>query len=81
MSGPHLHLRCGCAHPFREKAIQPDGRVCCPAHGLQGVARTERMPAPRILGTARGPHVTTQDLSAFVGRLAGSTPAVKKESD
>lgn len=66
---PALLLRCGCEVRFR------DGETpLCPQHGRQAIARTLRMPAPRIRGTASGPHVQTQDLPAFSGRIAGSEP-------
>ena len=64
---PGLVLRCGCQVTFREGE-----QTICPRHGAQGVARTVRMPAPRFVGMATGPHVKTQDMSAYVGRLAGS---------
>lgn len=64
---PGLVLRCGCQVTFR------DGETpLCPQHGVQAVARTVRMPAPRFRGSATGPHVTPQDLGAWTGRLAGS---------
>lgn len=61
---PGLLLRCGCEVLFR------DGETpMCPAHGNQVVVRVLRMPPPRIRGTATGPHVTTEDLGAFTGKL------------
>lgn len=66
---PSLLLRCGCEIRFR------DGETpLCPTHGRQAIARTLRMPAPRIRGSASGPHVQTMDLGVFTGRIAGSEP-------
>lgn len=73
-SPPGLLLRCGCDVVFREG--EPP---LCPQHGLQGIVRVLRMPPPRIRGVATGPHVHTEDLGAFVGRIAGSEP-VKKDA-
>jgi hypothetical protein len=69
---PALLLRCGC-----EVAYQENATPLCPRHGPQGVARTLRMPPPRIRGVASGPHVETVDIGAWTGRLAGSEPAKK----
>ena len=64
---PRLLLRCGCQIAFT------DGETpICPQHGVQGVARTVRMPAPRIRGVASGPHVRADDLPAFTGRIIGT---------
>ena len=64
---PALLLRCGCEIAFE------DGRApICPVHGLQPVARVLRMPPPRIRGVASGPHVQTEDLPAFSGRIVGT---------
>lgn len=64
---PHLLLRCGCQVRFR------DGEApICPTHGNQVIVRVLSMPAPRFRGLASGPHVTTMDLGAFTGRIAGS---------
>ncbi len=67
MTKPGLILRCGCEIPFEDGA-----EVICPTHGVQGVARTVRMPKPRIKGVAFGPLVQTCDLAPFTGRIAGS---------
>lgn len=66
---PALLLRCGCDVRFREGETP-----ICPQHGRQAIVRTLRMPPPRIRGTATGPHVQTQDLGAWTGRIAGSEP-------
>jgi hypothetical protein len=71
MRTPALLLRCGCEVAFRENAVP-----LCPRHGTQAIARTLRMPAPRIRGTATGPHVTPMDLPAWTGRLAGNEKEV-----
>lgn len=66
---PGLVLRCGCEVTFR------DGETpLCPRHGVQSVARTVRMPAPRFRGSATGPHVQSMDLGASTARFAGSDP-------
>lgn len=64
---PGLVLRCGCEVSYREGSTP-----ICPTHGPQAVARTVRMPPPRIVGVARGPHVTTQDVDPSSHRFAGS---------
>lgn len=64
---PALLLRCGCEVPFKEKELP-----ICKTHGKQVIVRVLRMPPPRIRGVARGPHVQTQDLPAWTGRLTGS---------
>jgi hypothetical protein len=64
-----LQLRCGDIIEWRDGTAP-----ICPVHGEQGVARTIGVPPPRIRGVATGPHVTTVDLGAFSGRLAGSAP-------
>lgn len=61
---PALLLRCGCEIRFSD-----GDAVVCPTHGPQIVARTVRMPPPRIRGVATGPHVQTQDLPAWTGRF------------
>ena len=66
---PALLLRCGCEVRFREGQAP-----CCPKHGVQGVARTVRMPPPRFRGSVIGPHAETADLGPFVGRIRGSDP-------
>jgi len=64
MSGPQVRLRCGCVVAFQE------GREpICPTHGRQGVARSLRMPPPRIRGCATGPHVTPLDLEPHRARF------------
>lgn len=63
---PGLILRCGCEVPFVEGQA-----VSCETHGQQGVARTVRMPKPRIRGAASGPIVQSMDMAAFSGRLVG----------
>lgn len=62
-----LLLHCDCEIAFRE-----DAEILCPTHGKQRVVRTIGMPKPRIRGTATGPLVKTEDLSAWTGRLVGS---------
>lgn len=73
---PALLLRCGCEVRV-PKDLPKDSSPLCPRHGPQGVERTLRVPPPRIRGVASGPHVTTEDLPAFVGRLTGSAPKEK----
>ena len=62
---PALVLRCGCEVPLS------DDVPICPHHGDVGVARAIRIPAPRFRGTASGPHVSTEDLPAWTGVIAG----------
>lgn len=69
---PALLLRCGCEIPFHDGE-----RPICPTHGNQVITRVLRMPPPNIRGVASGPHVTTVDLPAWTGRLAGSDPVTK----
>lgn len=64
---PALLLRCGCELPFREGQAP-----ICPVHGLQAITRVLRMPPPRFRGTAKGPHVKTEDLAPSMARFAGS---------
>lgn len=64
---PRLLLRCGCTVLFKDGA-----KPICPVHGVQVIARVLGMPAPRIRGVAKGPHVTTMDLPAFSGRITGT---------
>ncbi len=65
-----LILRCGCEVKYEEGAD-----ILCPVHGPQGVARTVRMPKPRITGVATGPLVKTTDVPAWTGRLTGGGEA------
>lgn len=62
-----LLLRCGCAVPFT------DGKApTCPTHGVQVVVRVQGMPKPTFRGTVHGPRAKPEDLSPFMGRIAGS---------
>lgn len=63
---PAVVLACGCQVPFTERTAPR-----CATHGATRVLRTVGMPAPRIRGTATGPHVETVDLGPWLGRLAG----------
>jgi len=59
---PTLVLRCGCRVAFTDEPR-------CPTHGVTKVAAVESMPAPRIRGTATGPHVRTEDLAPYTAPL------------
>ena len=64
MKTPRLLLACGDAVLFE------DGETpTCPTHGTQRVVRVLGMPAPRIRGVATGPHVQTEDLSPWLGKV------------
>lgn len=66
---PSVELRCGCVLKFIEgETLQ------CLTHRETRIVQTRHMPPPRIRGVASGPHVTTMDLGAFTGRIAGSEP-------
>lgn len=64
MPVPELLLLCGCRIVFED-----DKAPMCPVHGSQPIRRVLHMPPPKIRGTATGPHVRTEDLTAYVGPL------------
>lgn len=63
-----LLFRCGHDGMFRENQTPT-----CPTCGEKGVSRAFA-PAPRFVGTATGPHVTTQALEPITVNLAQSGP-------
>jgi hypothetical protein len=66
---PSVELRCGCVVPF----VDGETAQCLP-HREMRIVQTRAMPPPRFRGVASGPHVTTMDLGAYTGRIAGSEP-------
>ena len=59
-----LLLACGCQVRFVDN--EPPS---CSSHGPQRVVRTIGMPKPRFRGVATGPHVKTEDLPAWSGKI------------
>lgn len=60
-------FRCGCLGVYDAQGLK--GAPTCPAHGA-AVARVSDVPAPRIVGAASGPLVTTQPLGPIAVSLS-----------